>query len=100
MNRMGMGMGDDESLMEVSERLLEESSADEFEDDAEEDEGPAEEYERCQRCSNHVDVLQRAIRERDDAAQEMERWEHNIVNYDQEMANHRQLLAQAYQALP
>merc|ERR1719162_2901556 len=83
-------------LVEVSET----EDALEDEADSDDEEGPAQEYDRCQRCTRRMDVLQTAVRTKQNARQEMVSWEERVVRSEQQMQNHRVVLAQAYQNLP
>merc|ERR1719162_1167379 len=83
-------------LVEVSET----EDALEDEADSDDEEGPAQEYDRCQRCTRRMDVLQTAVRTKQNARSEMDNWEERVVRSEQQMQNHRVVLAQAYQNLP
>jgi len=47
-----------------------------------------------------MDVLQTAVRTKQNARSEMDNWEERVVRSEQQMQNHRVVLAQAYQNLP
>lgn len=54
-------------------------------------------HQRCERCTGHMDTFQIAVAESDAAHAELEGWQGLLEQYQQDMTNHRNILAQSYQ---